>query len=115
MPIEQWEDGSIRVGGTRLLIDMIVHAHNCGESPEDIHEAFPSSSYTVADIYAVIAYYLSHKSEIDKYLADREKEAEEIWEKIEADPVWRVGLEKLLEMVRAFAETQKDKWNTSNP
>lgn len=86
VPLERWEDGSIRVGGTRLLIDMIVDAHNRGESPETIYEAFPSKYYSIADIYAVIAYYLSHKAAIDKHLADGEREAEMVWKKIEADP-----------------------------
>lgn len=86
VPIEWWEDGTIRVGGTRLLIDMIVAYHNRGECPEAIYDAFPSKYYTVADIYAVIAYYLSHKAAIDKHLADGDKAAEKVWKKIESDP-----------------------------
>ena len=86
VPLEMWEDGTIRVGGTRLLIDMIVDYHNRGECPEDIYEAFPSKYYTVADVYAVIAYYLSHQRAIDKHLLDKAKKAEKVWEKIENDP-----------------------------
>ncbi|HQU92169.1 MAG TPA: DUF433 domain-containing protein [Pyrinomonadaceae bacterium] len=86
VPLTQWEDGSIRVRDTRLLVDMIIYAHKRGLCPEEIYDSFPSSSYTVADIYAVIAYYLSHKSEIDSYLANRETESEAAWKKIESDP-----------------------------
>lgn len=83
VPLEIWEDGTIRVGGTRLLIDMIVEAHNDGRCPEDIYESFPSKYYTVADIYSVIAYYLSHKAAIDKHLAEKERKAEAIRRKYE--------------------------------
>lgn len=86
VPLSVWEDGSIRVKGTRLLIDMIVGAYNRGERPEDIFESFPSAIYSLADIYSIIAYYLNNKKTIGKYLAKREKEAKKIWKKIEAMP-----------------------------
>jgi len=38
----------------------------------------------LADVYAVIAYYLRHTQEIEEYLAKREKQGEEIRKKIEA-------------------------------
>jgi len=86
VPLTLWEDGSIRVKGTRLLLDMIVNAHKRGECPEEIFDSFPSNEYTVADIYSIIAYYLKHKSQIEKYLAKREKDAEEIRKEIESMP-----------------------------
>ena len=101
IPLEVWEDGTIRVKGTRLLIDMIVNAHNRGECPEEIFESFPSNEYTVADIYSIIAYYLTHKNKIDKYLAKREKEAEEIRKQIEAMPGY---LEKREELRKKLLE-----------
>ncbi|CAN5841087.1 hypothetical protein BH20ACI4_BH20ACI4_26520 [soil metagenome] len=97
VPLTLWQDGTIRVKGTRLLIDMIVNAHNRGECPEEIFESFPSDIYTVADIYSIIAYYLRNKSKIDRYLAKREKEAEKIWEKIEALPNYQQNRQKLLD------------------
>ena len=86
LPLTQWEDGSIRVGDTRLLVDMVIYAHKRGLCPEEIFQSFASSSYSVADIYTVIAYYLSHRNEIDQYLANRESESEALWNKIEGDP-----------------------------
>ncbi|MDQ3088020.1 MAG: DUF433 domain-containing protein [Acidobacteriota bacterium] len=106
-PLEVWEDGTIRVKGTRLLIDMIVNAHNRGECPEEIFESFPSTEYTVADIYSVIAYYLSHKSKIDKYLTKREKEAEKIWKKIESDPKHQARTKELREKLLTRWENRK--------
>ena len=107
IPLEVWEDGTIRVKGTRLLIDMIVNAHNRGECPEEIFESFPSTEYTVADIYTVIAYYLSHKSKIDNYLAKREKEAEKIWKKIESDPKHQARTKEMREKLLTRWENRK--------
>jgi uncharacterized protein (DUF433 family) len=95
VPLTLWKDGTIRVKGTRLLIDMIVGAHNRGECPEEIFESFPSDVYTVADIYSIIGYYLSNKSKIDKYLAKREKEAEKIRKEIESMPDYKVKTDNL--------------------
>ena len=102
VPLTLWQDGSIRVKGTRLLIDMIVEAHNRGECPEEIFESFPSDIYTVADIYSIIAYYLTHRTKIDKYIAKREKEAEKIWKKIESDPNYKKNRLKLKERLLTF-------------
>lgn len=84
VPLTIWEDGTIRVKDSRLLVDMIVDAHNRGECPEEIFESFPSDTYSVADIYSIISYYLTHKKEFDDYIAVRDKEAIEIRLKIEA-------------------------------
>lgn len=101
VPLMLWDDGTIRVKDTRLLIDMIIGAYNRGESPEEIFESFPSDVYTVADIYSIIAYYLTNKSKIDEYLAKREKEAEKVWEKIEALPNYQKNRQKLKEKLLA--------------
>lgn len=108
VPLTLWKDGSIRVKGTRLLIDMIIGAHNRGECPEDIFESFPSDIYKVADIYSIIAYYLTHKTKIDKYLDKREKEAEKIWKKIEALPNYQQNRQKLLDYKKKNLSTCKD-------
>lgn len=95
VPLTLWKDGTIRVKGTRLLIDMIVDAHNRGECPEEIFDSFPSDVYNIADIYSIIAYYLKNKSKIDKYLANREKDAEKFWKKLEADPEYQARIKEL--------------------
>lgn len=89
VPLTLSNDGTIRVKGTRLPVDRIIYLHNQGEIPESIFEFFPSDAYTVADIYAIIAYYLSNKAKFDKYLAKREKEAEKIRKEIEARPGYK--------------------------
>ena len=39
--------------------------------PEAIAQRYPTA--TLADIYAVVAYYLRHRQEFEAYLAEREK------------------------------------------
>jgi hypothetical protein len=39
---------------------------------------------TLADIYTVIAYYLRHRAPVERYLAERERQAEEIRQTIDA-------------------------------
>lgn len=95
VPLTVWEDGSIRIRETHLLVDMVVYAHRRGECPEEIFQSFPSVNYTLADIYAVIAYYLAHKEELDRYIALREKEAEEIRNRIESMPGYKEKREQL--------------------
>lgn len=107
IPLTLWKDGTIRVKGTRLLIDMIVDAHQRGECPEAIFESFPSKDYTVADIYSIIAYYLQNKSKIDNYLVKREKESEKVWKKMEALPNYQENRKKLKEKLLARLDNQK--------
>ncbi len=83
VPIRTDEHGDIRVGGTRVLLDMIIVSYQQGETPEQIHEGFPSVS--VADIYAVITYYLNHREEVDAYIRWREEEGEQLRRRMEAE------------------------------
>lgn len=107
IPLTLWKDGTIRVKGTRLLIDTIISAHQRGECPEEIFASFPSDIYTVADIYSIISYYLQNKAKIDKYLARREKEAEKMWEEIEADPKYQENRKRLKEKMLKYREEVK--------
>jgi uncharacterized protein (DUF433 family) len=82
LPLEKDKDGTIRVGGTRVTLDSVVWEFNQGASAEEIVDAYPS--LRLADVYAVIGHYLRHRSEVEEYLRQREREAEEIRRDIEA-------------------------------
>jgi uncharacterized protein (DUF433 family) len=75
------EEGVVRVGRTRVTLDAVVAAFNCGSTAEEI--LLDYSSLQLADIYDVIAYYLRHREEVDAYVEHRRLEAEEIRRKIE--------------------------------
>jgi uncharacterized protein (DUF433 family) len=82
VPLETDPDGTIRVRGTRLLLDTIVIAFQSGATAEEIAQQFPSVA--LADVYLIIAHYLTHTVEIDAYLAKREAQAAELQLKLEA-------------------------------
>ena len=81
-PLVRDEDGVFRVGGTRVRLDTVVTAYQNGGTPEAIHDKYPSLG--LADIYAVLAYYLQHRTEIETYLAERRKLMHEAEQEIEA-------------------------------
>jgi len=68
-PLATTEDGVVRVGGTRVTLDTVVAAFEDGATAEEIVEQYPSLQ--LADAYAVIGYYLRHRSEVQAYLAQR--------------------------------------------
>jgi uncharacterized protein (DUF433 family) len=82
VPIRTDEHGTIRVGNTRVTLDVVLARHQQGRTPEQIHESFPTLK--LADIYAVISYYLNNRAEVDAYLGQQDKEAAQLRQEIEA-------------------------------
>ncbi len=82
VPLRTDEDGAIRVAGTRVLLEVVISAHLRGDTPEQIVEGFPTLK--LADVYTVIAYYLSHRDEVDEYIQQVEREGERIRQDVEA-------------------------------
>ncbi len=101
-PLRVDADGVARVAATRVTLDTVVAAFLAGATAEEIAIQYPSLD--LADVYAVIAYYLRHRAEVDAYLQEREQQAREIRRQIEArfDPT---GVrERLLARRQARAE-----------
>ena len=73
VPLETDMDGVVRVGKTRVTLEMVVSAFLDGASAEEIAYQYPSLA--LADIYAVIAYYLRRRSEVDTYVRRRQEQA----------------------------------------
>jgi len=76
LPLAVNAKGIVRVGNTRVTLDTVIIAFLEGATAEEI--AYQYSSLNLSDIYSVIGYYLGHRSEIDKYLLRREKQAESV-------------------------------------
>ena len=76
IPLATDPSGVIRIAGTRVTLDTVVEVYESGSRPEEIAQHYPSLD--VADVYAVITYYLRHRDEVNEYLARRRSEAEEI-------------------------------------
>lgn len=83
VPLRTDQDGVIRVGNTRVTLMTIVGRHNVGDTPEQIHSGFPT--VPLADIYAVITYYLTHREEVDEYIRQAKEEGERLRREWEAN------------------------------
>ncbi|HEY3282179.1 MAG TPA: DUF433 domain-containing protein [Armatimonadota bacterium] len=70
------EAGTARLGGTRVTLDSLVYSFNQGCTAEEIQAQYPSLS--LAQVYGGITYYLWHRQEVDDYLAERERAAEQV-------------------------------------
>jgi uncharacterized protein (DUF433 family) len=75
VPLAADRDGVMRVGGTRVTLDTVVVALREGATAEEIAQQYPS--LRLADVYAVIGYYLRHQQEIDDHLQGRQQRAAE--------------------------------------
>jgi uncharacterized protein (DUF433 family) len=103
IPLYTDDNGAIRIGKTRVLLELVIHAYYLGETPEDIVESYPS--LTTAEVYAVIGYYLTHREELDAYLRQRDAQAEQILREMEANMTPQARA--LRTRLRAYQEQQK--------
>lgn len=94
VPLQMDEHGDIRVGGTRVLLDLVVHAFQEGATAEEIVDRYPTLA--LADIYSTVGYYLQHRQEVDRYLEEREHKGQELRELIEARQGASPGLRERL-------------------
>jgi uncharacterized protein (DUF433 family) len=76
VPLKTDSDGVVRVGGTRVTLDTVMAAFKEGAAPEEIVYRYPS--LRLADVYAVISYYLRRTREVENYLRQRQHYAEEV-------------------------------------
>jgi uncharacterized protein (DUF433 family) len=81
-PLRQDSTGALRVGTSRVLLELIIRAFQDGATPEAIVQRYPTT--TLPDIYAVIAYYLGHREDVEAYLAEREQQAGKVRQQIES-------------------------------
>jgi uncharacterized protein (DUF433 family) len=82
-PLREDEGGAVRVGNSRISLDLIVRQYENGMTPEDMVRAY--DTLVLADVHAAIAYHLRHREEVRAYLKRRAEEAESLRAKIEAE------------------------------
>ena len=75
-------DGSVRVGDSRVLLELVIRAFQDGSTPEAIVQRY--ETLALGDVYAAITYYLRHRAEVEQYLAQREQRAEQVREEVAA-------------------------------
>jgi uncharacterized protein (DUF433 family) len=80
-PLREDADGALRVGDSRVLLELVIRAFEDGATPEAIVQRY--STLKLPDAYAAITYYLRHPREIQDYLDRREAQAKQLKEEIQ--------------------------------
>ena len=93
VPLNYDDRGTIRVKGSRVRLDTIVARMQVGDTPEEIHEGFPS--LTLAQINTILDWYANNQVEANDYLMEQEAEAERILQELENQPGYMLLREKL--------------------
>jgi uncharacterized protein (DUF433 family) len=93
-PLLTEPDGVIRVLGTRVSLETVVGAFDEGATAEEIAQRYPSLD--LAAVYAVIAYVLGNRPEVDAYVTARRREARALQAEVEAQLPPRGLRERLL-------------------
>jgi uncharacterized protein (DUF433 family) len=102
LPIPLHEDppGVLRVGKSRVLLELVIRAFQRGQTPESIVQSY--DTLTLPDVYAVVSYYLANPGPFDEYLRRCDERAEAVRRELEtAGMIGRVGKEELLARARA--------------
>lgn len=97
-PLNQEPSGAIRVGNSRVLLELVIRAFQNGATLEAITQAYPSLA--LSEVYSVIAFYLRHPKDISEYSAQRESDAEATQAKIEASQPDLSDIRKRLAVAR---------------
>src|ERR1700682_2395247 len=82
VPLRFDDTGAIRVGQSRITLDVLLQYWRMGMKPEEIARGLVT--VTLADVHGALAYYFRHQTEIDCYLHRREEEAEQLRQQINA-------------------------------
>ena len=80
-PLCRDRTGALRVGSSRVLVELVLRAFQDGSTPEGIVQRYPT--ITLAETYAVIAYYLGHRDDLDAYMAEREEEGAQVRQRVQ--------------------------------
>jgi uncharacterized protein (DUF433 family) len=76
VPLSTTADGTVVVGQTRVTLETVITSFKQGAIAEEIAEQF--SSLDLADVYAVISYYLRHQSEVEAYLLQQAQRSQAV-------------------------------------
>ncbi|MGL6139984.1 MAG: DUF433 domain-containing protein [Planktothrix sp.] len=75
-PLRKDSTGAIRVGNSRVLLELVIRAFQDGASPESLVQRY--STLSLSDVYTTIGYYLRHREAVEAYLNHREQLADEV-------------------------------------
>jgi hypothetical protein len=101
VPLREDPPGVFRVGQSRVLLELVLHAFKAGETPEAIVQSY--DTLKLADVYAVVSRYLADPAPFEDYLRKCDEAAEQTRRKIEAFQGPRGNLREVL-LARARAK-----------
>jgi uncharacterized protein (DUF433 family) len=81
VPLREEPPGVLRVGKSRVLLELVLRAFKAGATPESIVQSY--DTLHLADVYAVISRYLAAPEPFEEYLRQRDEAAVEVRNKIE--------------------------------
>ena len=81
LPLRVDETGTIRVGSSRVTLDVLLADYRSGMTAEEIVNEL--DTLNLADVHFAISYYLRHRDEVDEYLRVRRAQADELRREIE--------------------------------
>lgn len=84
----------MRIANTRVPLETVTDSFNTGASPEEIVLSYPSLQ--LADVYAVITYYLRNRAGVDNYILEQDERAAQVREHYNVNETSRQVRERLL-------------------
>jgi uncharacterized protein (DUF433 family) len=107
IPLREDEHGSIRVGRTRVLLELVIRAFQDGKTPEEIVQSY--DTLDIRDVYVVLGYYLTDRVSVDEYVRRSGEDANAIRREIEAaQPALGDLREQLLARARGGSSATKE-------
>jgi hypothetical protein len=103
VPLREEPPGIFRVGKSRVLLELVLHAFKAGATPEAIVQSY--DTLNLADVYAVITRYLADPAPFEDYLHQCDEAAAETRRKIEERQGPQGNLREIL-LTRAQAKEQ---------
>jgi uncharacterized protein (DUF433 family) len=85
--------GSFYLIGSRVPLAHVVREFERGESPEAIRSHYPTLS--LEQVYGAITFYLGHKEEVEKDIAEREREEDDFSKTHPAPPEIKEKFERM--------------------
>src|SRR5205823_4576432 len=107
VPLTLTDEGTIRITGSRVSLDSIIHHYDLGATAEQIACKF--QGLRLADIYAAIAYYLSHRGAVEEYLRQQEAKGDALQQQLESDPNYQAAMTEMRErLLTRWAEREQE-------
>lgn len=75
---------AIRIAGTRIGIETVLHNYLQGAGPEEIVLGYPTLS--LEQVHATITYYLANREKVESYLGQVEQRQTEAWREQQQHP-----------------------------